>query len=121
MIEPILLYCHPILLGSETLINRFQKVQDRAFKIVFGTKTINKWIAIETCINRLAILDVLRCLNGTAPSPYEDYFTRIEHKVNIRNNKKNVILPKFKTESGIKSFMSQGGKLWNTLPTDLKN
>ena len=58
MIKPILLYCHPLLLGSEILINRFQKVQDRAYKVVFGSKTVNKWISIELCINHLAILDV---------------------------------------------------------------
>ena len=40
--------------------------------------------------------------------------------MNTRNNK-NAILPKVKTESARKSFMFQGGKLWNTLPTDLKN
>lgn len=74
MIKPILLYCHSLLLSSGTLMNRFQKIQYRAYKVVSGSKTINKWISIEPCINRLAILDVSRCLNGTAPSPYKDYF-----------------------------------------------
>jgi hypothetical protein len=31
MIKPILLYCHPLLLGSDTMVNRFQKIQDRSF------------------------------------------------------------------------------------------
>ncbi|CAB4036403.1 Hypothetical predicted protein [Paramuricea clavata] len=59
MIRPILLYCmHPLLLGFDTTMNRFQKVHDRAFKVVFGSKTINKWISLESRCNRLAILDV---------------------------------------------------------------
>ncbi len=41
MIKPILLYCHPLLLGSNTMVNRFQKIQDRSFKIVFGEKSIS--------------------------------------------------------------------------------
>jgi hypothetical protein len=59
-------------------------------------------------------------LNGSAPSPYENYLKRIEHKMNTRNNRKNIILPKVKTESGRRSFMFQGGKLWNRLPVDQK-
>jgi hypothetical protein len=59
-------------------------------------------------------------LNGSAPSPYENYFKRIEHKMNTRDNRKNIILPKVKNESGRRSFMFQGGKLWNTLPADQK-
>ncbi len=48
MIKPILLYCHPLLLRSDTTLNRFQKVQDRASKVVFGNKTINKWISLKS-------------------------------------------------------------------------
>ena len=58
MMKPILLYCHPLLHGSETFINRFQKVHDRVYRAVFASETINKWISIESCINRLAIVDV---------------------------------------------------------------
>ena len=33
MIKRILLYCHLLLLGSDKMINRFQIIQDRSFKI----------------------------------------------------------------------------------------
>jgi hypothetical protein len=120
MIKPILLYCHPLLLGSDTMVNRFQKIQDRSFKIVFGEKSMSNWISIKSVCNRLSILDVWKCLNGTAPETYNDYFKRIEHNINTRNNGGNVMLPKVKTESGRKSFMFQGAKLFNLLPTTLK-
>ncbi len=120
MIKPILLYCHPLLLGSNTMVNRFQKIQDRSFKIVLGEKLISNWISIKSACNRLSILDVWKCLNGTAPQTFNDYFKRIEHNINTRNNGKNVVLPKVKTESGRKSFMFQGAKLFNSIPTILK-
>ncbi len=102
------------------MVNRFQKIQDRSFKIVFEEKSISNWISIKSACNRLSILDVWKCLNGTAPETFNDYFKRIEHNINTRNNGENVVLPKVKTESGRKSFMFQGAKLFNSIPTILK-
>ena len=120
MIKPILFYCHPLLLGSDDMVNWFQKIQDRSFKIVYEKKSIDKSISIQSACNRLSILDVWKCLYGTAPKTYKNYFKRIEYNINTQNNKKNIVLPKVKTESGRKSLMFQGAKLFNLLPTDLK-
>jgi hypothetical protein len=79
---------------------------------VFGEKSISNWISIKSACNRLSILDVWKCLNGTAPETYNDYFKieRIEHNINTRNNGENVMLPP-KVKSGRKSFKFQGAKL----------
>ena len=39
MIEPILFYCNNVILGiSDSTAARFQKIQDRAHKVVFGKR-----------------------------------------------------------------------------------
>jgi hypothetical protein len=48
MIEPILLYCNDLFLGDTvSLIERFQKVQERAFKIAYGNNIQNNWTKLE--------------------------------------------------------------------------
>ena len=45
---------------------------------------------------------------------------RILHHKETRENNKNLLLPKVRTEAGRKSFLFQGSKLYNKLPDALK-
>ena len=131
-----------ILSFTFSLFNVAEYLQNiNVFKIVLEKKSINKWISIQSaCNNILSISDVWKCLYGTAPKTYKNYFIIIEHNIITRINKKNNVLPKVKTECGGKSFMFQGAKRFyyqqlldqlaklmitlildfNLLPTDLK-
>jgi hypothetical protein len=43
----------PLLLGLETIVNRYQKVQDCVYKVVLGDTTLNKWNSIQPTCCRL--------------------------------------------------------------------
>ena len=75
MIEPILLYCNNVFLGdSISSIEKFQEVQDRAFKIAYGNKIQNTWTRLKNMRNRLCVIDFFKCQNSLASQCYDGYF-----------------------------------------------
>ena len=63
---------------------------------------------------------VFKCLNGTVPTVLRNCFPRMSHSKGTRGNKRDLILPKVKTECGRKSFGFQGALVFDKLPDDLK-
>ena len=84
MIEPVLFYCNNVMLGiSDSTAARFQKIQDRAHKVVFGKRErSNTWETVTCKRNRLFVLEVFKCLNGIASINFNEYFSKNCHEKN---------------------------------------
>ena len=64
---------------------------------------------------------VFDCLQDNVCTPFNGYFTKIEHNINTRNNGFSLKLPKPKLEFGRRCFAFQGALVYNTLPRHLRN
>ena len=101
--------------------NKLESFQDRALRIVNGNKTSGvKLPRINHIRNRLYAQEVFKCLNGIAPKAFEHYFTRNSYNINSRKNNKSIVVPKIRTETGLKTFAFQGAKIFNNLPDELQ-
>ena len=61
-----------------------------------------------------------KCLNGKVCSIFKDYFKINEHHLETRNSNIFLQLPKVKLEIAKNGFFFIGAKLYNLLPTDIK-
>ena len=64
--------------------------------------------------------EVFKCLNGTSPHDYETYFKHLDHCSTSRNDH-SLLLPKVKSEAGRKTLAFLGAKIFNKLPSHMKN
>ena len=132
IVEPHFRYCCSVWgCAGATEINRLQKLQNRAARIVtnsgfdipcnqliekLGWKTINELIDIESKTM------VFKRLNELAPP----YLCRLFRKnsqstsYRLRNTYTDLRLPKKGTENGKKCFSFRGVKLWNSLSANCK-
>ena len=121
MILPQMLYCSNIMLGlSNTHISQFERIRSRALAIINGRSQRVKLPTVNHAINKRCLVEVFKCQNGLAPPLFKNYFKKILHQKETRGNNTNLLLPKVRTEAGRKSFLFQGSKLYNKLPTALK-
>ena len=117
MIEPIVLYYNNLFLGDcASSIEKFQKVQDRAFKIVYGNNISNNWSTLESIRSKICVIDVFKCLNSLAPPCCDGYFQKPSHEKGTRGDNNKLLLPKVKTETARKRFAFKGAVLYNKLP-----
>ena len=108
MILPIMLYCNTIYLTlSTTNQEKFERIQNRALKVINGQRSSVKLPNVNETRNRSCVHEVFKCLNGIAPKAFQDYFKRVTHAKCTRANNMNVALPKIRTESGKKTFAYQ--------------
>ena len=63
---------------------------------------------------------VIKCLNGTAPEVFHNYFMKLEHGKATRRNGTDLRMPKVRTESGKRGIYYSGTKIFNDLPLYLK-
>ena len=132
IVEPHFRYCCSVWgCAGTTEINRLQKLQNRAARIVknssfdtpsnqliekLGWKTINKLIDIESKIM------VFKSLNELAPPYLRSLFRKNSQSTSyrIRNTSTDLRLPKKGTENGKTCFSFRGVKLWNRLSANCK-
>ena len=80
---------------------RFKKIEKRALKIVFGERH-NKQLAWRSFASMRSIQCAdfaFKCLNGTAPDVFLNYFMKLKHGNETRRNDIDLWMPKVKTES----------------------
>ena len=119
MVAPIIYYCSNIFLGNSML--RFQKLHERAYRIVYHNKNEHKWLTIQNEMNRRCVVDVFKCLNKIrTPNVFDNYFSRTAHGMNTRGNNNLITVPKVRTEIGKKSFSFQGTVIFNKLPRAIR-
>ena len=113
-------------------INRLQKLQNRAARIVtssaydasalpiirkLGWPTINELIESET------LKMVYRSVNDQAPIYLTEMFARLSDtcKRELRNTKTDLTVPRRKSAFGQKCLSYKGAKLWNDLSIEVKS
>ena len=66
---------------------------------------------------------VFKALNGMLPSYMSEKFLRFStiHSRKTRNSTRNLISPRVKQSYGQRLFMFSAARLWNSLPTNLKD
>ena len=133
LVEPYFRYSCPVWgVAGINAINRLQKLQNRAARIVtnsaydasalpiikkLGWPTINELIESET------LKMVYKSVNNQAPIYLTEMFVRLSDacKRELRNTKTDLAVPRRKSAFGQKCFSYKGAKLWNDLSVEVKS
>ena len=133
LVRPHFDYCSDVwdTLGVG-LSSRLQKLQNRAARIIMnmgyntpGMETINAlgWETLETRRAKSRVKQMYKVLNGLAPSSLAALFVHkrnmTEYDLRGSSTSLQLLLPK--NENLKKSFCYDGAKLWNSLPTDMRD
>ena len=107
---------------SETNETRFRKIEKRALKIIFGAqhKMHRVWRSFASMRSIQCADFIFKCLNGTAPEVFHNYFMKLEHGKATRRDGTDLRMPKVRTESGKRGIYYSGTKIFNDLPLHLK-
>ena len=126
-------YCDAIPYGlPEVLLNRLQLVQNRAACIVTFTKKYEHitpslidlyWLPVEYRIIYKILLVVYKAINGLSPSYISNLLRFCSSSYSLCScSNKLLQVPRSKLKSyGDRSFSIAGPKLWNSVPTSLRN
>ena len=129
LIRPYFDYCSEVwnTLGNG-LSNRLQKLQNRAARVMIPLDLklalgMLGWESLETRRAKAKAVYMYKVLNGLAPKSLNDLFVSKSDitEYDPRGSYTSLQLPHPKTEKLKKSFSFCGAKLWNSLPTDLRN
>ena len=117
MIMPIFTYCGSIVLESITRANQIRRIEQRSKYINASLSNLNIALripAIECAIRKIICSFVFHCLQDNACNSYQNYFQRMGHSQNTRNNLA-VKVPRMKTEFGRKSFCVTAANVYNNV------
>ena len=109
-------HINPVILLQKRVIRAisFEHFTSSSTPIFFNLKIL-KLIRSIQCADF-----VLKCLNGTAPEVFYNYFMKLEHGKATRRNGTDLRMPKVRTESGKRGVYYSGTKIFNDLPLYLK-
>lgn len=126
-------YCNSLLYGiSRELINKLQKVQNAAARLVTGTRKFEHitpvlkelhWLPIEERIKYKVLLLAYKAQNGQAPKYLEDLVVAYSPSgYNLRSKDKTLLEegPSKLKMYGDRSFKKASAVLWSTLPLKLR-
>lgn len=131
IIKPHFEYCSTIIyLGNITMIDRLQKLQNKAMRIILKCHWLTpiasmlsmlKWLSINQRTIMNVLVYVFKMKNGMLPSYLCDKINYVSnvHSHNVRN-RSDFRLPHFRTRSAQNMLTHNGLKLFNGLPNDLK-
>ena len=118
-------YCNSLYYGiGEKLLQQLQLIQNAASKSVTGKRkhdSINEdlntlhWLSVKKRIIFKILLLVYKCLNGLAPS----YLQNLLHYESY-GSKVRLHVPLTYSSYGSRAFSVAGPKLYNLLPTKIK-
>ena len=126
-------FCNELYIGlPEKDISCLQRVQNFAAKTILkrakydsATESLYTlhWLPIRQRIQYKILITVFKCLHGCAPAYLSDMIG-VKHnaRYNLRSSLGvNLVIPKYKYKTfGQRTFGYQGPKLWNTIPSELK-
>ena len=114
MIQPVFMYCGTLgLCWSHACKSRIESIECRSQKVIGGNYQVQ---TVESLIKRQSCQSVFDCLQENICIRFKEYFAKIEHNINTRNNGCSLKLPRAKLEFGQRSFASQWTLVYNTLP-----
>ena len=124
IVLPKILYCSTSFLKvSDTMANKFERLQARAIKIIHKQPKSCKECGIMTIQNLKKFkvtIQIFKCLQGTSIPNLASYIEKVDHNYNTRGNSSMLRLPKVRTEAARKSFRFQGPSCYNEIPIDIR-
>ena len=116
---------------GETLVESLQKLQNRAACVITGDSYSKysadiryelRWLSLSEMRQHHMALMMFKVNYGLCPSYLSDIFdvntSRLSY--DLRSSGMNLIVPKARTNYFRNNFASAGAKLWNSLPSRLK-
>ena len=108
--------------------DKLQKLQERALRCVFSDYTrpysdllkhVN-YLSLSALHMRYLAIEMFKCVHGLNPPYLNELFINKNTPYNLRDSNR-LQQPEYKTvRYGFKSFRYYGSKLWNALPTEVK-
>ena len=124
-----LLYCSSVWAGAtKKNIERLQKVQNFAARIVTGTRKFEhitpylkdlRWLPVAMQLEVRDTIMTYKSLNGLTLRNF--FTTRSEIYEGNTRNKDKLHVPLCRTTTGQRSFKYRGTSLWNSLPKEIRN
>ena len=115
---------------AEKNIKKLQLVQNFAARIITNTRKFDhitpvlqelKWLPVDKHLIYRDTLQIYKCLNGLSP-PYLSNQFQYQSSTHLRTrHNTDLIIPKFKTSTGQRSFHYRAIKLWNNLDEQLRS
>ena len=122
---PTLLYCStPLLKISDTMTQKFEKLQEKAQKVIYYQANQNRENRFSSILNQKklkAACLIFKGLQGTGIQAFTSYAEEISHNYKTRNNNATLRLPLLRTEAARKSFFYQGPRCYNDLPMKIRS
>ena len=109
--------------------DELEKLQERALCFVFSGYTSpysdllkrGNFLSLSALRIRYLAIKMYKCVHGLKPPYLNELFISKDTRYNFRDSNR-LQQPEFQTvRYGFKSFRYYGSKLWNCLPTDVKN
>ena len=126
-------FCNGLFSNApQYLINKFQKIQNRAARIIVNApydmsaipimKQLH-WLPVQSRIKFKILVIVFKCLHGTAPAYLKDLIiVKSASCYSLRSSgSKTLVVPRTATKLCDRSFRVVGPRWWNALPSDLKS
>lgn len=133
IIEPHIVYCSTILyLSNETQLDRIQKLQNRAMRIILkkswwtsGIDMLQQldWMSVRQRINLQVLLFIYKVTNGMLPKYLKNSFQSNEGRNHVTRSVTNehLRLPLFRKSSTQRSLLYNGVKEFNKIPVEVRN
>ena len=122
---PTILYCStPVLNISETMTQKFEKLREKAQKIIYYPANQNRENRFCNILNQKklkAACLIFKCLQGKSIPAFSTYAEEISHNYKTRKNNASLRLPLLRTEAARKSFLFQGPRFYNELPLEIRS
>ena len=125
-------YCNSLLyMLPDTQLNRIQRIQNSAVRLVTGAKAHGHispilirlhWLPVKARIEFKILVLVYKCLHIMAPVYLSELIAIYKPSRNLLSSQNPLlVVPKISTKTyGSRSFQAASADLWNTLPREIK-
>ena len=127
-------YANSLLQGSsQKEINRLQRLQNKAAKLIFMAKKYDHasplihqlhWLPVQKRIEFKTLTLIFKCLNGNAPQYLSELITPYKcRRTGLRSNSDSRLLeqPRTRLVFADRGFYASAPKLWNNLPFKVRH
>ena len=113
------------------MVDSLQKLQNRAARVITGASYSKHsadirhelgWLSVSEIRQYHMAVMMFKVNHGLCPSYLSDMFDANTSRLSydLRSSRVNLIVPKARTNYFRDSYASAGAKLWNSLPTSLR-